>query len=273
MRKGLCSPQKPTQSCLPASKFPARLYPCAGGFSRQAAESRSCRDGEGGGSRALCSGGVPARQLQAGHLPQDPTCRIGAGQASTRFKKGTKLILPAAKRDSAERACARCIRSRAPTPAAGDEHPKGAATKKGSGDESSTQGCHCVLPAVPCWDGSRGLGPPKGAATGHPPCNFGHLQRRRWSRRGQSDAKPLLLLVLGCLGGFFFFLDAGSCDAPPPAASSQTHRDHAGLLKYHLLQWSLPGSEPKPKGPGVVSGGWVLVVVFFFVVFFALNFL
>lgn len=34
---------------------------------------------------------------------------------------------------------------------------------------------------------------------------------------------------------------AGHKDAPCPAAASQTHRDHAGLLKYHLLQWSLPG--------------------------------
>lgn len=25
------------------------------------------------------------------------------------------------------------------------------------------------------------------------------------------------------------------------SSSSHTHRDHAGLLKYHLLQWSLPG--------------------------------
>lgn len=273
MRKGLCSPQKPTQSCPPASKFPARLYPCAGGFSRQAAESRSCRDGEGGGSRALCSGGVPARQLQAGHLPQDPTCRIGAGQASTRFKKGTKLILPAAKRDSAERACARCLRSRAPTPGAGDEHPKGAATKKGSGDESSTQGCHCVLPTVPCWDGSRGSGPPKGAATGHPPCNFGHLQRRRWSRRGQSDAKPLLLLVLGCLGGFFFFFGRWILRCSSASCFLPNTQGPRRAFKIPFITMEPPRLRAQAEGPGGGFWGWVLVVVFFFVVFFALNFL
>lgn len=260
-------------------ELPANLHLPPGGFIHVQVVSRGkpLKAGAGGMGKGTAAGrfapGVPARQLQAGHLPQDPRCRIGAGRASTRFKKGTKLILPAAKRNSVERAPA----ASAPVPLhpglgtsiqkeqlqkgqRGREQHPGVSLHRplpGWGREQrfgSTQGCHRA-PAVRFWAPTSDTGGAGEVSPMRSPCSSCF-----WG-------------VWGCFG---FFFDAGSCDAPPPAASSQTHRDHAGLLKYHLLQWSRPGSEPKPWGPGVVSGGefWCVCVVFFFLwYFFALDFL
>lgn len=126
-----------------------------------------------------------------------------------------------------------------------------------------------VPPALP------GSTPKPWVAKVHFSCCLGH----RWDMQSQSESRanlwgskvgglmdgsckaaPLSLSSSGVLGEWGRRGGAGVTPSRAqglpqcPAASSQTHRDQAGLLQHHLLQWSLAGLKAQGEGLGLVSG-------------------
>lgn len=215
---------------------------------------------------------------------QHGSSRLGTSRRTPRAGLVPDKRAPALKREQnssylLQSAIAQSVRAPAASapvllrPGLGTSIQKEQLQKKAAGTRAAPRGVTASSPLSPAGMGAEARVHPRVLPQGTRRAILGTCSDAGGAGEVSPMRSPCSSWFWGVWVGFFFFLDAGSCDAPPPAASSQTHRDHAGLLKYHLLQWSLPGSEPKPKGPGVVSGGWVLVVVFFFVVFFALNFL
>lgn len=244
-------------------ELPACLHRPPGGVIHVQVASRGKRlkAGAAGMGKGTAAGrfapGVPARQLQAGHLPQDPRGRIGAGRASTHFKKALKR-----EENSSyllQSAIARSVRPLRPLPCSytrgWGRASKRSSSKKGSGDESSTQGCHCVLPTVPCQDGdgSRGLGPPKGA-TKHPPCDFGHLQATRVEQarsvRCEAPAPP----AFGVFGVVCFFFGCWILRCSCASCFLPNTQGPRRAFKIPFITMEPPRLRAQAIGPG--GGFW-----------------
>lgn len=75
----------------------------------------------------------------------------------------------------------------------------------------------------------------------------GHAESVRWKShlvlyQGFGSCKASLSLpVPGALAGGDGITPSLAQGCAVSSCSPHTHRDHAGLLKHHLLQWSLPG--------------------------------